>query len=90
MLNGDSLVPHFPWHDSANRANVAYAELRRVSAVERQCFTSFLDAQNIQERQDRAQLLTDAQGVWRLASGEYTAALTAYIVVLRDNVARPA
>jgi hypothetical protein len=82
MLYGDYVVPHYPWHDPAERANSAYAELRRVSAVERQCFSSFCDSQNIQDRDDRAQPLTEAQRVWYLASREYTAALSAYVAAL--------
>jgi len=88
MLNGNSFVPHYPWDDPAQRANLAYAELRRVSAVERQCFTSFTDSQNAQERQDRAQLLTEAQRVCQVVSREYTAALAAFVTVLRANAAR--
>jgi hypothetical protein len=85
MLNGESVVPHYPWHDPSERANLAFVELRRVRTVERQCFTSFRESQNVEERQDRAALLTDAQRVCQGASREYTAALTEYVAVLRDN-----
>jgi len=88
MLTGNSYVPHYPWHDPAERANLAYAELRKVNAVERQCFTFFRDSQNLQERQDHAQLLTQAQRVCQAASREYTAALAAFVTVLHDNAAR--
>jgi hypothetical protein len=85
MLTGNSYVPRYPWDDPAERANLAYAELRRASAVERQCFTSFKDAQSAQERQERAQLLTESQRVCQAASREYLSALAALVAVLRDR-----
>jgi len=86
MLDGHSFVPHYPWDDSAERASLAFSELRRASAVERECFASYWACRDRLERQDLSKLLQESQRVWQLASREYMAALSVHIVGLRAGV----
>jgi len=83
----DSSVPHYPWRESAKRASLAFVELRRESAVERECFELYWACRDELVRRSLATHLQDSQRAWQLASQEYTAALRAHIACLRTGVA---
>jgi hypothetical protein len=83
----ESLVSSYPWRESANRANLAFIELRRASAVQRECFGLYWACRDDVLRTNLSARLEESQRAWQLASQEYTAALGAHVASFRASFA---